>query len=266
MTKFLEMPYLPWIVAVILLLALGLLYRAYRRRGGRLRQVLNDIAFDQIENLVIPNGDDGEILIDRLLLTPQGLLILEIKDIDGVVFGSDKMQDWTVIGASRRYTFSNPQPGLYDRIAAVREIVRQVPVAGRVLFLDGARFTKGMPGMVATLDDLEAEFGDSNGKSAQVKIDAFKPYWDVIRNKARSVATQELTLDSVERALAVTDPDISVEVRAVGFPDEPVERPWLTQTPILERSILEESDLNQIWEDYRKLTEPGEANFGTWAI
>ncbi len=46
---------------------------------------------------------------------------LEVKDIDGAVFGSDKMSDWTVIAAKRRYTFPNPQHALYDRIAAVRQ-------------------------------------------------------------------------------------------------------------------------------------------------
>ena len=62
-------------------------------------------------------------MIDYLLLTTKGLLILEVKDVQGIVFGGDKMQDWTVINAERRYTFSNPQPALYDRIAAVRQIV-----------------------------------------------------------------------------------------------------------------------------------------------
>ena len=141
--------------------------------------MLKSIAFDRITNLVLPNGDDGEILIDQLLLTSAGLLIVEIKRVEGNVFGSDKMDDWTVIGDERRYTFSNPQGGLYDRIA-----VRQVPVTGRIVFLDGARFTKGKPGLVATLDDLLDEFGEANKKAASVNVDAFRPHWDVIKNRA----------------------------------------------------------------------------------
>jgi len=127
---------------------------------------------------------DGEILIDQLLLTSQGLLILELKDVEGAVFGSDKMEDWTVISAQRRYTFPNPQHGLYDRIAAVRHIVRQVPVAGRVVFLDGAEFNKGMPGLVSTLDQLLEEFGEKNKKTAQVKVEAFVPHWELISRRA----------------------------------------------------------------------------------
>ena len=124
------------------------------------------------------------VQIDHLLLTSQGLLILDVKDVVGKVFGSDKMQEWTVISADRRYTFPNPQAALYDRIAAVRQIVRQVPVAGRLLFLDSAEFTKGVPGLVTNLDALAADFGEPNKAAARVKIEAFEPHWDLIRRQA----------------------------------------------------------------------------------
>lgn len=127
-------------------------------------------------------------MIDHLLLTSQGLLILEVKDVEGIVFGGDKMQDWTVISNERRFTFSNPQPALYDRIAAVRQIVRQVPVAGRILFLDGAEFTKGVPGLVCNGEELVGEFADVDKAAGKVKVDAFKPHWDLI--KAHTVGTQ----------------------------------------------------------------------------
>ncbi|MDH5241593.1 MAG: NERD domain-containing protein, partial [Gammaproteobacteria bacterium] len=151
-----------------------------------LRQAIEEISFDRIDGLVIPSADEGEILIDYLLLTSQGLLILEVKDVKGAVFGGDKLQDWTVINEERRYTFSNPQPALYDRIASVRQIVRDVPVAGRILFLDGADFTKGTPSLVTNLDQLVREFGETDKKAAKFKIEAFKPHWELIRKAALS--------------------------------------------------------------------------------
>ena len=84
----------------------------------------------------------------------------------------------------RRYTFANPQAALYDRIAAVCHIVRQVPVAGKILFLDGAKFTKGVPSMVSSLDQLLDEFGEADKAAAKVKVDAFKPHWDLVRKAA----------------------------------------------------------------------------------
>ena len=184
MDALLDSSLLPWVLGTLALLLGWLLYRFELGRRSRLKQVLDAISFDRVHNLVLPNNDDGEILVDQLLLTSAGLLVIEIKNVEGNVFGSDKMEDWTVISEERRYTFSNPQHGLYDRIAAVKQVVRQVPVTGRIVFLDGAEFTKGKPGLVATLDDLLEEFGEKNRKAAEVKIEAFMPHWEAIKNRA----------------------------------------------------------------------------------
>lgn len=189
MPDFLLLETTPWLLpllAVLFLLLIWLAYRYIRGRRSRLQKAFDTISFERIEGLVIPSADEGEIQVDQLLLTSQGLLILDIKDVQGTVFGSDKMQDWAVISDERRYTFSNPQPMLYDRIAAVRQIVREVPVAGRILFLDGAEFTKGVPGLVCTLEELVDEFGEPDKKAAKFKIEAFRPHWELIRKAAVS--------------------------------------------------------------------------------
>ncbi len=182
------------LVSILAVALLFLVWAVYRRRlrGDRLQKVLNEISHDRIDGLVIPNGDDGEIQIDHLLLTSQGLLIVDIKDVVGTVFGSDKMQDWTVISEERRYTFPNPQTALYDRIAAVRHIVRQVPVEGRLLFLDTAEFTKGVPDLVSDLDTLVEQFGEPDKNAAKFKLEAFKPHWDLIRKAALDAEVSEI--------------------------------------------------------------------------
>jgi len=178
-------------IGIVLLLAIWILYRR-RNSGNRLKKILDEISHDRIDNLLIPNGDEGEIQIDHLLLTSQGLVIVDIKDAVGTVFGSDKMKEWAVISGGRRYTLANPQAALYDRIAAVRHIVRQVPVAGRILFLDGAEFPKGVPSLVSNLDKLFEEFGDADKSAAQVKINAFRPHWDLIRKEALGTQVDQL--------------------------------------------------------------------------
>ncbi len=194
MSELLQQAQSQWFVslaALMVLLLLWLLYRNRRARNRSVDTVLQEIGHDRIRNLVIPNGDEGEILIDHLILTSQGLLIVDVKDVQGTVFGGDKMQDWTVISTERRYTFSNPQPALYDRIAAVRNIVRQVPVAGRIVFVDGAEFTKGVPELVCNLDELLEQFGETNKAVAKVKVEAFKPHWDLIHNEAVDAQASE---------------------------------------------------------------------------
>ena len=182
-----------WLVplGIVLLIVVWILHRR-RNSGSRLKKVLNEISHDRIDDLLIPNGDEGEIQIDHLLLTSQGLLIVDIKEAVGTVFGSDKMKEWAVISNERRYTLSNPQAALYDRIAAVRHIVRQVPVAGRILFLDGAEFTKGVPSLVSNLDELLEEFGEADKAAAKVKVDAFKPHWDLVRKEALGTQVDQM--------------------------------------------------------------------------
>ncbi|HEY5655309.1 MAG TPA: nuclease-related domain-containing protein [Woeseiaceae bacterium] len=146
------------------------------------------IAHERLKDFVIPAVDGGEIFVENLLLTAKGLLVVDIKAVVGSVFGGDKMQDWTVISSNGRYTFSNPQPALQERVLAVRLIARDVPVSGRVLFLEEASFTRGTPAMACTLQDLLADYEEKDADAAEAKVNAFRQQWDALREKA--VATQ----------------------------------------------------------------------------
>ncbi len=59
MSELSQSPYFLWLVGVLLLLLLWLLYRFVRGRGSKLDQVLREIAYERVHDLVIPNGDDG---------------------------------------------------------------------------------------------------------------------------------------------------------------------------------------------------------------
>ena len=188
MPDFLDLQQTPWVLPLLgvgVLFVVWAIYRLLRDRRTPLQKVFDDISFDRIEGLVIPGADEGEIMVDHLLLTSKGPLIIDIKNARGTVFGGDKMQDWTVMSERGRYTFPNPQPALYDRIAAVRQIVRDVPVSGRILFLDGARFTKGVPELVSTLDELAREFGEPDEAAARARMEALMPHWERLNREAR---------------------------------------------------------------------------------
>jgi hypothetical protein len=134
--------------------------RAYRRRARRrsLLARLGRIALESAHQVLVPDGMGGFIHIDHLLLTPRGVLVLDTRRIAGLIFGGDQMSDWTVMGRGRRFTFDNPQPALYDRIAAVKALVGDVPVEGRLLFSNVGKFTKGIPKWVLMLNGIEVEF------------------------------------------------------------------------------------------------------------
>jgi hypothetical protein len=163
-------------VAVVLLAFAVWGLRAYQRRSRRraLLTRLGRIAFEAAHQVLVPDGMGGFIHIDHLLLTPRGVLVLDTRRVAGLIFGGDQMSDWTVMGRSRRYTFDNPQPALYDRIAAVKALVGEVPVEGRLLFSNVGKFTKGIPKWVLMLDGIEVQFPvvDQGMKASP----AFTPY------------------------------------------------------------------------------------------
>ncbi len=173
-----------WIAtgAALLLLGAGgyVGFGSYRRRSRRkaLLLRLNRIAYEAAHQVLVPDGMGGYIHVDHLLLTPRGLLVLDTRRVPGLIFGGDQMSDWTVMGRGRRYTFDNPQPALYDRIAAVKALVGDFPVEGRLLFSNLGRFTKGMPKHVMMLDGIEVEFPavDRNLK-ASAALESFADVW-----------------------------------------------------------------------------------------
>jgi hypothetical protein len=147
--------------ALLFLAALGFFgVRAYRRRARRksLLMRLERVALAAAHQVLVPDGMGGFIHIDHILLTPRGILVLDTRRVTGLIFGGDQMSDWTVMGRGHRYTFDNPQPALYDRIAAVKALVGDVPVEGRLLFSNVGKFTKGIPKWVVMLDGVEMEF------------------------------------------------------------------------------------------------------------
>jgi len=168
------------ITAAVLLLAL-LLWLVWRRsRRSTIRKSLAAIAIAQIDDVVVPDGMEGEIHIEHLLLTRNGVLVLNVKHYEGVVFASDKMDQWTVMGPDGRLAFNNPLPALYDRVAAVRQLVRDIDVTGFVVFPSGADFSKGRPGDVMLPEDLVAAYAKPDKADLGRLVDAFSSQWEVL--------------------------------------------------------------------------------------
>lgn len=173
-------------VAVGLLLA-WLSWRWWRRRRqSSIADVLKAIAVERLEDVLVPDGMGGEIHIEHLLLTAHGILVVNVKRYRGVVFASERMDLWTAIDSGERSTFQNPLPTLYDRVAAVRQLVRDIDVAGFVVFPSLADFSKGRPRDVTLPDDLLEHYAKPDDKADIGRLtEAFEPHWEKIRAAAR---------------------------------------------------------------------------------
>ncbi len=132
-------------------------YRKYRARKALRASVTGGATAHLIDSLV-PDGMGGAFHVDYLLLTLRGVVVIDLRDVAGNIFGGDQMAEWTVMDGPRRFTFTNPQSALYDRIAAVKAVAGDVPVEGRIVFTRRGRFPKGLPKWTLMLDGLRAEF------------------------------------------------------------------------------------------------------------
>ena len=182
-----EIPSWAWpvaaVVVVIALIVWGYIeVRAYRARKA-IDAAISSIAYEMLKNVLVPNGNGGQIHIHYLLLTQRGLLVLDLLDHPGAVFGGDQMIEWTVIGKKRRFTFANPQHALYDRIAAVRLLTGEVPVDGRVLFTLRSDFPKGKPRYVVRIDNLTDDFPPVDAARGNITA-AFGDVWANVKKHA----------------------------------------------------------------------------------
>ena len=166
------------LVAVVVLL--GWLYWR-RRRGPELKQAIESVAIERLQNVLVPDGMGGHIQVEHLLLTGQGLVVIDAKSFAGTIFASERMAEWTVIGKQGRFTFPNPLGTLYDRVAALRQLVRDVPVAGYVLFAGGADFTKGRPRDVLSAAELVERYRRPEREDLERLLVAFSPHWDRVK-------------------------------------------------------------------------------------
>jgi hypothetical protein len=144
-----------------LLAAAGVaIYRRWGRYRAR-RQLIKSfeaVAAAVLRDVLIPDGSGGQLHIDFLLLTARGMLVVDYRDVEGVVFGGEHMREWAVMNGTERSTFLNPLEALYDRIAAVKSLSGEAPVDGRIVFTSRSKFPKGRPPRVMRLDLLESEY------------------------------------------------------------------------------------------------------------
>jgi hypothetical protein len=169
-------------------LAVFVLVRVWlRRRGPKLGQALADVSIDRLQNVLVPDGMGGQIQLEHVLLTAHGLVVIDVKAFEGTIFASDRMAEWTVIGAQGRFTFPNPLGTLYDRVAALRQLVRDVPVAGFVLFAAGADFTKGRPKDVVLPQELVDQYRKPDAADLERLLVAFAPHWERVKSAIEPV-------------------------------------------------------------------------------
>jgi hypothetical protein len=162
----------------------GRIYLARRRDARRVAKVTAGSA-DFLRDVLVPDGNGGDFHLDFVLLTSRGVVVIDMRDLAGMVFGGDQMTDWTLMNGAQRSTFQNPQSALYDRIASVKAVAGDTPVEGRIVFTRRAKFPKGQPRFTVSLDSIASDFPKLGAAELEIAVSKYRPGWERIKQTCK---------------------------------------------------------------------------------
>ena len=152
----------------------------------RIRRALAKRSPDVLHDFILPGAYGGLAKIDHAIMTAGGILCIQSKHYNGVVFGGEDEAQWTNVDGVARRRFLNPLIQNEGRTRALRKVVPDVPVANLVIFTGSVEFTSPPPKNVIHVDQLKGYvdkfvFGPS-------KIDDWHAVWLTVQDAAMTDA------------------------------------------------------------------------------
>ncbi len=152
----------------------------------RIRTALARRSPDVLHDFILPGAYGGLAKLDHAILTAGGILCIQTKHYNGVVFGGEDEAQWTNVDGVTRRRFLNPLIQNEGRTRALQKVVPDVPVANLVIFTGSVEFTSPPPKNVIHVDQLESYvakyvFGPS-------KIDDWHAVWLTVNSAAMTDA------------------------------------------------------------------------------
>lgn len=173
-----------WLLVALAALVLIVPLLLFRQRLSaslkqyQLRQAIRRLGPKVHRDLLVPDGLDGVLVTDYVVLTHKGILLVMVNWYEGNIFGGKDTDQWAQVwrGASNR--FPNPLHELQLISATVKSLVPNIPVSGIVLFAGDCRFPKDKPAGACLLDDLPRQ------RRKQVVPPRFETAWELLLAKA----------------------------------------------------------------------------------
>ena len=173
--------------------------RIVTRRIGtlRIRRALEARSPDVLHDFILPGAYGGLTKIDHAILTAGGILCIQTKHYNGIVFGGEDEAQWTNVDGTLRRRFLNPLIQNEGRTRALQNVVPDVPVANVVVFTGTVEFPTPPPKnviRVGALDSFIAKFvfGPS-------KVEDWDAAWLTVKSAAM---TDEATRKDLQAQIA----------------------------------------------------------------
>ena len=122
----------------------------------RIRRALEHRSKDVLHDFMLPGAYGGLARIDHAIMTAGGILCIQTKHYNGIVFGEAEEPQWTNVDGIMRRRFLNPLIQNEGRRRALQKIVPDVPVDNLVIFTGNVEFTTPPPKNVIRVSELES--------------------------------------------------------------------------------------------------------------
>ena len=174
----------PWLLGgiagslVIVLAAVLFVHLRKTREKRRLQKLLQENVQDVISEVVIPDGLDGFLFADYLILHHNQVLVMNVKQKHGYVFGGEKIHEWTCVKNHVTEKFNNPLESVNMFAQAITHNLKFPDVRGYVLFDSQSDFAKGVPPGVLQLDTFELMLEQS---AVEETSEAVQEFWQQLK-------------------------------------------------------------------------------------
>lgn len=181
-----------FIIAIAGALLLTLMFRAsathvariVTERFGkrRIHKILNARSPDLLEDFILPGAYGGLTHIDYAILTSGGILCIQTKHYNGVVFGGTDEPQWSNVDGVHRRKFLNPLIQNEGRTKALQNVVPDVPVANLIVFTGSVQFATPLAENVIHVRKLNSYI--AKFVFGPCKIDDWDAVWLTVKSAA----------------------------------------------------------------------------------
>lgn len=122
----------------------------------RIRRALDRRSPDVLHDFILPGAYGGLTKIDHAILTAGGILCIQTKHYNGIVFGEEDEAQWSNVDGTVKRRFLNPLIQNEGRTRALRNVLPDVPVANLVVFTGKVEFPTPPPKNVIHVSRLDS--------------------------------------------------------------------------------------------------------------
>ncbi|MBN4079217.1 NERD domain-containing protein [Beggiatoa alba] len=179
----------------LLVLGVGFFIWKQMHKGRHQRhaqKVIESLGIKYLHNAVFPDGIDGLVFIDYLLLVKGGFVVLDMEHSEGHLFGGESVDQWSQVLNNKTYKFNNPLYANQQKCQAVIWNIKQHTktstdadgqhpslVHGWVTFTHAGNFPKGIPARVSMIDELKQNLGELISADQPVNSELHET-WDAL--------------------------------------------------------------------------------------